>query len=63
MPAFMADLRSRDATAAMALEFCILTATRTGETLGAEWKEIDLDAGLWVIPAANSEAIRPGIPI
>jgi integrase len=53
MPAFMADLRSRDAMAALALEFCILTATRTGETLGAEWKEIDLETGLWVIPAAR----------
>jgi integrase len=51
MPAFMAGLRGRDATAALALKFCILTATRTGATLGAEWKEIDLDAGLWVVPA------------
>ena len=53
MPAFMADLRSRDAIAALALEFCILTATRTGETLGAEWTEIELDAGLWVVPASR----------
>ena len=53
MPAFIADLRSRDAMAALALEFCILTATRTGETLGAEWKEIDLETGLWVIPASR----------
>ena len=53
MPLFMADLRSRDAMAALALEFCILTATRTGETLGAEWKEIDLDTGLWVVPASR----------
>lgn len=53
MPLFMADLRSRDAMAALALEFCILTATRTGETLGAEWEEIDLDTGLWVIPASR----------
>ena len=53
MPLFMTDLRSRCAIAAFALEFCILTASRTGETLGAEWKEIDLEAGLWVIPAAR----------
>ena len=53
MPLFMADLRSRDAVAALALEFCILTATRTGETLGAEWEEIDFDTGLWVIPASR----------
>ena len=49
MPVFMADLRSRDAIAALALEFCILTATRTGETLGARWEEIDIGAGLWTI--------------
>jgi hypothetical protein len=53
LPVFMADLRSRDAMAALALEFCILTATRTGETLGAEWKEIDFDTGLWVIPSSR----------
>ena len=49
----MADLRSRDAMAALALEFCILTATRTGETLGTQWTEIDLDTGLWVVPASR----------
>ena len=53
MPLFMADLRSRDAMAALALEFCIPTATRTGETLVAAWNEIDLDAGLWVVPASR----------
>ena len=36
--------------AALALEFLILTATRTGETLGAQWREIDLDAAIWTIP-------------
>jgi hypothetical protein len=28
-------LRERDAMAALALEFCVLTATRSGEVLGA----------------------------
>ena len=31
LPAFLASLRPRDATAARALEFLILTAARTGE--------------------------------
>jgi integrase len=34
MPDFMSELRQRDAIAAWALEFCILTATRSGEVLG-----------------------------
>ena len=36
--------------AALALEFLILTATRSGETLGAQWDEFDLDAAVWSIP-------------
>ena len=43
LPAFMADLRQRDSISARALEFTILTATRTSETLGAKWSEIDLE--------------------
>jgi integrase len=58
MPAFMVDLRGRDATAALALEFLILTASRTGEALGARWDEIDLTAGLWTIPALRMKAGR-----
>jgi Arm DNA-binding domain len=39
LPAFMAALRTRDATAARALEFAILSAGRTGEVIGAKWEE------------------------
>jgi integrase len=35
LPAFMINLQARQATAAMALEFVILTAARSGEVLGA----------------------------
>ena len=49
-PAFVARLREMDNVAARALEFLLLTASRTGEVIGANWSEIDLDAGLWVIP-------------
>jgi len=55
IPAFVAKLRERDALAALALEFCILTATRTGETLGARWDEIDLTARVWEIPAPRTK--------
>lgn len=57
-PAFVAKLRERDATAALALEFCILTAARSGEVLGAEWSEIDLDAKVWTVPASRMKAGR-----
>jgi integrase len=43
-------LRLSDVMAALALEFLILTATRTGETLGATWREIDRDNAIWTIP-------------
>lgn len=48
--AFMADPRSRDATSAKGLEFLILTATRTGEVLGAKWSEIDFPKEVWTVP-------------
>src|SRR6516165_11052041 len=37
LPTFMAELRTYDSVAARALEFLILTATRTAEVLGAVW--------------------------
>ena len=43
LPAFMQRLRALDSISARALEFTILTAARTGETIGARWDEIDLD--------------------
>src|SRR5580704_10134712 len=56
MPTFMGDLRARPATAALALEFAILTATRTSEVLNAEWSEFDLEGGLWTVPAERMKA-------
>jgi integrase len=55
---FMADLRARPALAALALELTVLTATRTGEILNAQWKEFDLEAGVWTIPAERMKARR-----
>lgn len=56
IPAFMANLREREAMAALALEFVILTATRTGEVLGATWAEVDLQKAIWTVPASRMKA-------
>jgi integrase len=56
VPEFIGRLREREAVAALALEFAILTAARSGEVLGARWKEIDLEGKVWVIPAARMKA-------
>jgi integrase len=58
MPLFMAELRCRDSMAARALGFAILTAARTGEVLGAQWREIDLDAAIWTVPSSRAKAKR-----
>ncbi|WP_370194432.1 tyrosine-type recombinase/integrase [Aurantimonas coralicida] len=58
IPCFMADLHSRKALAALALEFGILTAARSGEVLGALWSEMDQEAKLWTVPAERMKAGR-----
>jgi integrase len=59
LAAFMATLRLRDGMGALAFEFTILTAARTGETLGARWREIDLRTAIWTVPAERMKAGRP----
>lgn len=44
-------LRSNGCVSAMALEFLILTAARTGEVIGSKWSEINLNQNIWIIPA------------
>lgn len=55
-PAFMAELRARESMSAFALQFTILTATRTGESIGAMWPEFKLDDDLWTIPAERMKS-------
>lgn len=55
-PSFMVELRARKSVSARALEFTILTAGRTGETIGARLCEFDLEKALWVIPADRMKA-------
>jgi integrase len=55
---FIAKLWTREATAALALELCILTAARSGEILGMRWSEIDFDKKIWTVPANRMKAGR-----
>ena len=57
-PAFVRRLREQEGMSARALEFAILTATRSGEVRGATRDEFDLKARLWVIPASRMKAGR-----
>ena len=50
IPEFMAQLRTRGNTDALALEFCVLTAARSAEVLGAQRREFDLDNATWTVP-------------
>jgi integrase len=58
VPAFIPRIRAKPSTAARALQFLILTVPRTTEVLLMKWKEVDLDAAVWVIPA---ERMKMGI--
>ncbi len=58
LPDFMTSLRGREGTAALALEFLILTAARSGEVLGATWSEIDLSAKTWTVPPERMKAAK-----
>lgn len=55
VPAFMQSLRQRQGVAAKALEFTVLNAVRTSETLNAMWSEFDLDDKVWTIPAIRTK--------
>jgi integrase len=58
LPSFLTRLRQRDAVAARALEFLILSAARTSEVIGARWNEIDLLDKTWTVPAWRMKAQR-----
>jgi integrase len=56
LPAFLVKLREQDGIAARALEFTVLTAARTGETIGAKRSEIDKKNKVWTVPAERMKA-------
>jgi integrase len=55
---FMQALRQQPGIGAKALEFAILTAARTGEVVDARWDEIDMKAGVWIVPPERMKAGR-----
>jgi integrase len=58
LPAVYQQIAAMDGQSARALCFLILTAARSGEVRGMTWGEVDLDAGLWIIPADRMKANR-----
>ena len=56
VPEFMTELRSDKSVAAKALEFTILSASRTGEVINASWNEIDMRAKTWTVPAKRMKS-------
>ncbi|MDO6460145.1 integrase arm-type DNA-binding domain-containing protein [Granulosicoccaceae sp. 1_MG-2023] len=57
-PALYRSLCEQKSTSAQALLWQMLTATRPGEAIAAEWSEIDLEARIWVIPADKMKTRR-----
>jgi integrase len=58
VPKFIREVRQHQnrSTTAVALEFCILNASRPGEVRGMQWSEIDWEQKLWNIPAGRMKA-------
>lgn len=50
VPSVIKAIGSNPNLSAKALMFCVLTATRTKETIEASWKEFDLEKKVWIIP-------------
>jgi integrase len=58
VPCFLQRLRERVSVGRVPLEALILTAARSGEIRGATWDEVDLEAGLWSVPAERMKMGR-----
>jgi len=55
---FLTELEKQPGIPALALEFTILTAARTGETIGARFEEIDFHNRIWIVPATRMKGGR-----
>ncbi|MGF7163524.1 integrase [Rhodoligotrophos appendicifer] len=53
---FLMSFAEDTSISAEAMRFTILTASRTGEALGARWEEFDLEQGIWTVPASRMKA-------
>lgn len=59
VPAFWPSLQTMPGVSSMAMQWLIMTWSRTGETLGAVWNEIDLRKEIWSIPKERMKMRRP----
>ena len=55
---FVLALRKEGGSAPLALEFMLLTATRTGEVVAAKWDEVDFDSLVWTVPAERMKSSK-----
>lgn len=56
---FLRNMRAqKDGMGIRALEFLTLTASRTGEVIGAQWDEFDLQDKIWTVPAERMKGKR-----
>lgn len=58
MSEFIGKLRQHEGATILCLEFLILTASRCGEASAAKWGEIDMEKGVWTIPADRMKGRR-----
>lgn len=64
IPTFYRHLKQLDTIGAKALQLTILTATRTSETIGANWNEIDFENRIWIVPANRTKAhVQHRVPL
>lgn len=64
VPALIQTIGANPALSAKALLLCILTATRTTETIEAKWEEFDFDNKLWIIPKERMKrSIEHRVPL
>jgi len=58
MADFFAELDAQKGVSSWALEFLILTASRTSEVVAARWDEVDFQSKIWIIPGERMKAGR-----
>lgn len=64
VPDFAKELAKEDALTAKMLLFTILTASRTKAITQAKWEQIDLEEGVWTIPAKQMKTkVRFKVPL
>jgi integrase len=64
IPSFFATIKDDPSISARALIFCILTATRSKETIQSTWNEIDLERNCWTIPKERMKrSIEHRVPL